>query len=353
MDTAQKARIKQHIESNLASAEKILDLFSKASSINVGNTAISKEKAVENWQRTVSLYKQLQEDFNAGKFDTDAMIMLQGLLAEPEKRIIRQNKRTNELHLSILTPTEIVDKKKGISQPIQLAGSPGKGIIYEGCTELKRQVRVDIVRFMDLWFEHYNSNKTAESRIKITDMMDEWSLDSYSSFRGRLKTVSAAMTSIKAETRGGGYVVLFPAVFIEQNTGYFVIRAEDGLCKDLDAGSSALPIALDYWIFNINNNPYAPEILHKLTRQADLNKKKGRQINVMHWKTLVRSLPHFPQEKDVKETQSRHYTERMFEPLMRDMDELKSRKLVDWHHIDSDPKDWQELMQGKFEWIVL
>lgn len=356
LDEKTKELIRQHIEINLKSSQRVLDAIGRAEIIKLGKDTISKDEALKNWEKTTLLYKQLQDDFDAGNFETDAMILLRQLIESelPQKRIIRQNKRTNQLHLSILTPTEITDKKNSISRPIQLAGSPGCGIIYEGCTELGRQVRSDIVRFMDLWTGHYDKDKTPEYRVKITDMMSEWKLkpNSYSSFRKRLKTVAAAMTSIKAETKGGGYVVLFPAVFIEQNTGYFVIRAEDGLCRDLDAGSSALPIALEYWIDNINDNPYLPEILHKLTRQADLNRKKGKQRNVLHWKTLVRALRHFPQEKDIKEKQGRHY-ERLYEPLMREMDELRKRRLIDWKHIDADPQNWQELMQGKFEWTVL
>lgn len=360
MDEKTKARIKEHIDLHLNAAEMALKGFETAKTIVITDDAgfnITIEKSEESIRRlmqTVAIYQQLRDDFEAGNFDTDTMVIVREIVSKelPKKRIIRQNKRTNELHLSILTPTEIIDRKNSISQPIQLAGTPGAGIIYDGFTELTRQVRGDIVRFMDLWTSHYHENKTAEFKAKTTDMMQEWDLSSYPSFRSRLKTVAAAMTSIKAETKGGGYVVLFPAVFIEQNTGYFIIRADQTLCRELDGGSSALPLALEYWKFNLNDNPYAPEILHKLSVQDQMNKKNSRR-NVMHWKTLVRCLKHFPQEQDVRKTQSRHYKERMFDPLMRDMAELKNRRLIDWNHINADPQNWQELMQGKFEWNIL
>lgn len=361
MDETTKNEIKTHIESLLAFYEKILDGLTAGKDVKAildktGEPVeiISNEENIRKFSLNVGAYRELKADFDAGNFDTDLMIILQDMIkpAIPQKRTIRQNKRTNQLHLSILTPTEIIDRKNSISQPIQLAGTPGAGIIYDGFTELTRQVRGDIVRFMDLWTSHYHENKTAEFKAKTTDMMQEWDLSSYPSFRSRLKTVAAAMTSIKAETKGGGYVVLFPAVFIEQNTGYFIIRADQTLCRELDGGSSALPLALEYWKFNLNDNPYAPEILHKLSVQDQMNKKNSRR-NVMHWKTLVRCLKHFPQEQDVRKTQSRHYKERMFDPLMRDMAELKNRRLIDWNHINADPQNWQELMQGKFEWNIL
>jgi hypothetical protein len=358
LDEKTKALIKEHIDLHLNTAEAVLKGFETATTVNISDGAgwsfpITRDKdSIRRVQQIATIYRQLKDDYDAGNFDTDTMIILRETIASelPKKRAIRQNKNTNQLVLSILTPTVVTDKAKHIRKQIQIYEG-GTNIQYHGCQKLNRQVQTDIMRFMDLWSENWGRGKTAELKFSIQDMMTEWSLNSYSSFRARLKNVAAAMTSIKIEAPAGGYVVPFPAVFIEQNTGYFVIRADQTLCKELESGSSALLMSPEYWLIDAHTYQYAPAILRKLTMQAQLNQKNNRR-NVLHWKTLVRSLPHLPTEETIKKDQGRHY-ERIFEPLMSNMDYLKETHLIDWKHSGKDPENWQELMQGKFEWTVL
>lgn len=352
VDNEKKEKIKQHIESGKATLLDLLKKYETAAVIFSSGVKITKEEAIRGAQRGLELYKQLQADFDAGNFETDRMLLvLQIVEAEqPQKRAIRQTKNTNQLVLSILTPTELTDKATSTREPIQLYDG-AKRILYDGCQKLNRQVQTDIMRFMDLWSEHWGKEKTAELKLHIQRMMKEWKLNSYSSFRARLNNVAAAMTSIKVAAPAGGYVVPFPAVFIEQNTGYFVIRADQTLCKDLEDGSSALLIAPEYWLIDAHSHPYAPAILRKLTMQDYLNNKNSKR-NILHWKTLVRSLPHLPQEKQFKKT-DRHTNRRIFEPLMRDMNYVKEAKLIDWDHIGKAPENLDDMMKGKFEWTVL
>ncbi len=358
MDEKTKARIKEHIDLHLNAAEAALKGFETAKTIVITDDAgfnVTIEKSEESIKRlrlTVAIYTQLKKDYDAGNFDTDTMVIVREIVSKelPKKRAIRQNKNTNQLVLSILTPTEIIDKRKQIREPIRLYAGARK-ILYDGCYNLTRERQTDAVRFMDLWSEHWGKEKTPELRLHIKNQMKEWGLSekSYGSFRTRLKQIAAVLTSIKEET-AGGYRVLFTDVDIEQNTGYFFIRANESLCKDLEASSSVLMIAPEYWLIDAHYHPYAPAILRKLTLQAQIYKKSNRR-NVMLWRTLIKALPHLPQESQFKDT-DRHTNRRIFTPLMKEMDYLKETKLVDWHHIGTPPENIDDLLKGKFEWEI-
>lgn len=358
MDEKTKARIKEHIDLHLNAAEAALKGFETAKTIVITddagfNVTIEKsEESIKRLRQTVAIYTQLKKDYDAGNFDTDTMVIVREIVSKelPKKRAIWQNKNTNQLAAAILAPTEITDKKKQVREPVtryKLA----PGIIYDGLQKLTPQTQVDIVRFADLWSEHWGKTKSVELRFLIKDVMAEWNLNSYSSFRRRLTNIAYAMSSLKHPEPGGGASVFFPRVFIEQNTGYFVIQANQSLIDDLETCSSPLLIDAAYWIINAHDFPYAPIILRKLTSQEQLNRKNNKP-NVMRWRRLIEALPHLPQEKVIKEDQDRHY-ERIYEPLLNNINHLKERKLIDWHHIDTEPQNWQELKKGKFGWKLL
>lgn len=85
MNAHQKQEIEEYIKDGLESVQKMLDVLNRGGILLYNGKKLPADEALAREQATMELYQKLQEDFDAGNFETDRMLLVRRLLDENRK----------------------------------------------------------------------------------------------------------------------------------------------------------------------------------------------------------------------------------------------------------------------------
>lgn len=85
MNAQQKQEIEEYIKDGLESVQKIIDSLKRGGILLYNGKKLPADEALAREQATMELYQKLQEDFDAGNFETDRMLLVRRLLDENRK----------------------------------------------------------------------------------------------------------------------------------------------------------------------------------------------------------------------------------------------------------------------------
>lgn len=345
MNAQQKLEIEAYIKDGLESAQKMLNIIKRGGIMFYNGKKESQEEAMARQQATVELYQNLQEDFDAGNFETGRMLLVRRLLDENRKaapnkaldpfvKIVNSGSISGLMQCFNVKPNgeRILDGKTHAATQIQVNDKLKTTITWIG-GELK-SVGIKLAHFI-------MANYTGSSIMTFTlqDFMHYAGLPDRDKAAEMVMQESQKLASLQwlvEETTkrrpGKGWFGLY-GVYYKNNVITVTLTIEGEAMLKAARGFAYFPI--DLLKRNMKDNPHSITLGSKLSYLKAMNwGKPNCDTYGALW--LIRGTE-IRKPEEVKEHQFKNL---IITPFERDMD--ANQDIYKWEYIQGSGHHWKQ-----------